>query len=71
MTYTTQGYMTAADLADHAALTDTGLTTFYGDDLPDFLPADAPCTNCGRPYGAHDSVRVVNADGEPVSCTFL
>ena len=72
MVYTTQGLMTAADLADHRALTDTGVTDWV---VPEDLGLSAtqlaaPCPWCNTPVGDHGQVIVDRASGDIVDCDY-
>jgi hypothetical protein len=65
--YTTHGLMTAADLADHEELTDTGNVSVDLDALTEEQAADA-CPLCADALGDHDWVRAARASGDVVSC---
>lgn len=66
--YTTQGAMTAADLAEYKADHDLGATTHPGDDLPEWMDEHADCPLCGQKLLDHDHVTVGRASGEIEAC---
>lgn len=72
MPYTTQGYMTAADLADYRALTDTGTTIVHPHEEDPVWHATHPadCPVCGDLVADHDAVRLADASGEIVACLY-
>lgn len=72
MSYTPQGHMTAADLADHRKLTDTGATTVYPYEQDPVWHATHPadCPVCGDRVADHDAVRVGDASGEIFACLY-
>lgn len=66
--YTTQGYMTAADYADHLADTDQGATSIDLADPPAWFDTEQRCPVCDTGMHAHDAVRVIDASGEIFAC---
>lgn len=64
--------MTPADWDDHHRQRDTGVSTYPCDDLPAFLDPAATCPVCAwrgaLSLAEHDSVTVLDASGEIVSC---
>lgn len=68
MPYTSQGYMTNADLDDHRDLTDTGVATYPCDNLPTWLDDATECPRDGHRLDFHDTVTVRHADGEIIGC---
>jgi hypothetical protein len=68
MPYTTQGFMTSAEVADLYADSDLGSILVSIDDAPEWFDASIMCPVCGKAVWNHESVTVVRASGEIFAC---
>lgn len=68
--YTSQGYMTHADYAEHLKDTDQGSTVIQLDDMPEWFVNHMPnvCPACDDYVLNHESVTVADASGEIYAC---
>jgi hypothetical protein len=68
MPYTSQGWMSHADIQETLKDMDMGSTEIDLADPPEWFEPPVECPVCEAPMSDHEAVRVADASGEVFSC---